>query len=135
MRCMSLQVKMMSNSETEISHGWRIDKLRVTVGTIDLDLVKKSIEKYKEAYALLFMVEDKLEPILKKYKLEFMFRDDTFEPIWEADEENDELMKFSVVSKNKNDDFSEFIVIKKDGSVVIEKRRTVKIEHEGNMLE
>ena len=125
----------MSDSETEISHGWRIDKLRVTVGTIDLDLVKKSIEKYKEAYALLFMVEDKLEPILKKYKLEFMFRDDTFEPIWEADEENDELMRFSVVSKNKNNDFSEFIVIKKDGSVVIEKRRTVKIEHEGNMLE
>ena len=125
----------MSDSETETSHGWRIDKLRVTVGTIDLDLVKKSIEKYKEAYALLFMVEDKLEPILKKYKLEFMFRDDTFEPIWEADEENDELMRFSVVSKNKNDDFSEFIVIKKDGSVVIEKRRTVKIEHEGNMLE
>mgnify|MGYP000309450826 CR=1 FL=1 len=96
------------------------------VGKIDLDLVYETIRRYKQACSLLEAVETLLDSILDYHHIEFLFREDTFEPILDA--QNDELMRFAVHRKYQKDDWFGYLIIKKDGNIVLEEE---KIEEDG----
>jgi len=93
------------------------------VGKIDLNSVHEAIQKYNQAYSLLNAVETIIKPILDCHELEFLFREDPFEPIWEAECRRGELMRFAVHRKHQKDDWFGYLIIKEDGSIVLEEEK------------
>ncbi len=86
---------------------------------INLDIVCRAIKAYYRAYALLNKVEKLIEPVLEQHELELMFREDTFEPIWDTCSK-DELMRFPVHDRYQKTDWCGYLIIKKDGTIEIE---------------
>jgi len=95
---------------------------KMKIGSICLDLVVEAINRYEQAKSLMQAIEVLLDPILRSYGLEFSFREDQFEPIWQA--KSGELMRFSVYKSKLTEDTGSFLylIIKSDGTIVLEKR-------------
>jgi len=91
-------------------------KRKKIVGTIDTDLVNVTISRYTQAYMLLRDVELKLKPILARYNLDFIYREDIFESVWNS--RRNELMRFCVLSKDQKQ--SGFLIIESSGNVILE---------------
>jgi len=91
------------------------------VGKIDPNIVFEAVRIYRQACSLLEAIETFLSPLLDYHNIEFLFREDFFEPILDA--QNDELMRFTVHRKYQKDDWFGYLIIKIDGSIVLEKEK------------
>ena len=98
----------------------KVEIKRTPVGVINPDFVNNMIRKYREVFGSLRIIEKHLEPVLKTFNLEFLYREDAFEPVFNARE--DELLRYSVISKDEeDDDCMLYLVVKKNGVIVIER--------------
>ena len=106
---------------------------------VPVELVKMCWRHYKTAKALLDMIEEEyILPFCRKHNLELAFREDTFEPIWEAElrGEGKELLRYSVYSEELSKKELEegcvyfgYVVVENDGSIKFKTRR-IGIEEE-----
>jgi len=83
---------------------------------VELERCKQA---WEVAYKLLGEFERKwIIPIMEKHGLEFSWRDDMFEPLFIAREDEGELARFLVHSKEGRKFFGH-IVVMKDGAIII----------------
>jgi len=82
---------------------------------IDVKKVERCIKYYHKARRLLREIEDKVEKLFEQNNDELLYREDTFEPVYLADKDEGELMRWMGVNGD--------VIIDENGNMRYQKRQ------------